>query len=354
MKDKQLVAVDLGFGYIKLFSDIASFKIPSVVGEGNTITFKGFKENKSLDDRLNDLHVKINDKEWFIGNLAIKQESGMFVYDENRLNKEETRAALLSLLALINDHYGEDFPYVLLTGLPISHYRNESLTNSYKKDLLGSHLVTLLDKDNPITRKVIIEQVKVLPQGVGAFFSMLLNVDGSFKQGIKKGNYAIIDQGYRTLDYAVFNSELDFIDKRSGTKEKDLGIKDLLNELLVKIQQKFNEEAYELNEIDMLSVLENRYIVINGKKIVLDTQIEQLYQKQANKIINSLAPIWGRFNFNTIYLAGGIANHLEKHLKRYIKSDNIVVAQGEYDSQFANAEGFLRYGKNALMSAKEE
>lgn len=337
----QIVAIDLGFGYLKLVSECISFRIPSIIGCGFKQTFKGIKKNKTFKERLGDLHVNINNNEWFIGELAVEQEVGTFIFDENRVANEKTRAILLAAVALMNDYSGINSPIYLITGLPLSHYKDEALKKSYKEELKGIHYVTIIDNEITVTKEVIIDQVEVFPQAIGAFYNIVLNEKGMVNPDFKVGRYAVIDQGYHTLDYVEISEDFKIIERGTGTKEKNIGVKDLLQDFLIRLQQQYRENAYDLSDIDMLEILENKYFELNGRKYDLSNQVEELYEYQAHKIFYKLKPVWGNFNFKSVYLTGGIAEHLIK----YLPIKNLSIARDDLDCQFSNAEGFYKLGK---------
>ena len=129
------------------------------------------------------------------------------------------------------------------------------------------------------------------------------------------------------------------VEKLSNTFE-EMGVKDILNEFKVELRKKYGNNAFSLSDSDLINIIENEYIEIRGERYDLSSDLDELYKYHATNIYNKLQTEWRSFNFKTVYLTGGIAEKLEKHLP----FKNLRITKGDFHSQFANAEGFFKLG----------
>ena len=87
---------DVGFGYTKSYDGDRSFIFKSIIGDAAEIQFQsGFSEGGILEN----LHVTVEDKDYYVGDLAEKQSNVRdFTLDQYAM--VENNAKILSLTSL--------------------------------------------------------------------------------------------------------------------------------------------------------------------------------------------------------------------------------------------------------------
>ncbi|MBU3186624.1 ParM/StbA family protein [Clostridium estertheticum] len=249
------------------------------------------------------LHLEYEDKHYYIG-------EGNFETELNKSNKENFLPLLLTGIAL-NSNKNDVFQN-LVVGLPINQYKtnHEALEN-----LVLSNKVKEV-KFNGEPRKIIIEEFKVYPEAIGAYYS-LPNQD----------DVIIIDIGGRTTDICYIVDKK--VKESSTTVVGTIGIyKDIVDKL---------NSLYSL-DLDIFAaekILSKGYFEIDGEHTDLSFVVDIL-KKNFNKINDELIM---KFPCRTekIVLVGGGYKLFEKAFKnRYVNSsvaDNPI---------FANSIGFRK------------
>lgn len=326
-KVSNIVAVDVGFSTIKVYSATEKFKIPTVVSQGEKRI--SYKSVDTLEDILDELHVKYNGEESFIGNLAIRKGGGSFSWSENRLSGD-TKAAFISAVALASEA-GQHIKVV--TGLPESRYKNDELVNSYKNDLLGYHEITFITPNGmEVDKSFYIDSVSVYGQAQGAYFNRAISDTFKLIREYLTGKFGVADEGMKTLDQNIVE-KMDIIDSGS----LDLGINSAIKKLLGHLQ-----ETYDMNHlqmVDMLEVFETGIINIAGKRIDITPLKNKVLKAQANLIEAALLNQWGTFKlFKEIIFVGGVAKDIFPYFKN--EYNNIVV---DDDPQFSVVKGLFKF-----------
>lgn len=297
----QCYGVDAGYGWTKLVGSGQKFKYVSMVGTARELNL--FSEKEGLFDNL---HVKVDGKEYFIGELAQKEsfDAGL-VLDVTKI--ETSKILILVALALA----GAD-KFWLTTGLPIAHYYAQK--EYLKKALTGRFTVEFLEgafKGKKV--HLASERVVIVPQGAGAIFSQIFDKNGiAYPSDLTTKRIACIDIGYKTTDFLVMDG-MAYVDQYSSSLP--IGVVDVHKAFL----KRSAEQGKEMLLSDVMSV----------PKELLEPEAKHI----AEKILRNVKAFIGE-NIS-IYLAGGGAYLFEKFLQGQILPD----------AQYANAEGYYRMTK---------
>lgn len=250
--------------------------------------------------------LELEGKKYFIG-------EGTFETELNKSSKDNFLPLLLTAIA-INTTKDNVFHQVVC-GLPINQYKTNK---EALEDLVMSKRVREL-VFNGESRKIIITDFKVYPEGVGAYYSLNTSDD-----------VIIVDIGGRTTDIAYI------VDKKlknsstiaAGTLNIYKGIADRLN------------SSYGLDlDIPMVDrIMDRGYLEIDGARTDLSF-ITDILKKNFTKINDDLSMKFPA-RAEKIVLVGGGSKLFEKAFKK--RYANCYVADNPV---FANAIGFKKVGE---------
>lgn len=318
------ISIDIGNGYLKVVNQ-----------EGQTLHFPTvIKENLDtniLGQSRNEYSIVINSSSYYIGNLAIAKK-GTRQWQSNKTINVDTPLYAALCCHLLTE---EDNPEInLCLGLPYNYYialhRGERIT----KELTGKEIETIY-KDKK--KKIKINHVSVYPQGVGAYFSSLYDINGKPIEGAENRIKALfIDIGYRTIDVVAFeslNNTFELIEENSFSLE-EYGMFNAINDIVS------NTREQELNHNDVEYAIQNNNGIIESMYGDIDLkEVEKIaYEKLATRITNTInIKLSGEIQrYKHIYLTGGGATKLFPYIKKIYPNIKL-----QDDPIFCNAKGYL-------------
>lgn len=350
MRKTEIVAVDVGYGYVKTISSNGKKVIfPSVVGTGRERVLANFIEKSSSQTKekdLSELHIKIDGKHYYVGEMALRNSNDATrVFDRERYNHEYSSILTHVAIQLVVDP--NTTKVVLFTGVPLDYYRTQH--EEYKNKLLNEEAPTiewLSGNTELTTKKVEIEHVGVFPQGMSALFATLMNHDGqTFKKDLlEEGNQiGIIDIGFRTTDICVVEMKEGggFIPLLQYSETIDQGVVSFYEN--VKIAYQNRTGGSDLSETKIKRILKRNSITYQGKKIDLSEEVEQAKLAVVNSIIDRINKLWKEEadTFDYIFVVGGGGSLFMDYLQKNFDNRLLSIVSG----QFANAIGYYRIGK---------
>ncbi|PTX62447.1 hypothetical protein C8P63_10542 [Melghirimyces profundicolus] len=185
--DIPLIAVDAGRHGTKVKNARGMFCFPSSVSKA----IEGHREHLE-----NDLEVRYNGKDYFVGELAQREGYPQRLMTESKVHDQ----TLLEVLVAVFRSEVMDRCRVM-TGLPINLYTDERERAGLKRLLEGEHEVTV----NGVHRRFTIEKVGLALECASSYFA-----------APESGTVRIVDPGARTTNYATFKDGI-YIGKESGT-----------------------------------------------------------------------------------------------------------------------------------------
>lgn len=285
------VGLDVGRGYVKAINCDKTVKYESYSGPFRELDYY------NDDDKY---IVSINDKKYFVGDIAKREGLGRG-FQKQKVDKMRTLPLSLTALYLITDKLDVDVN--LVCGVPIFDFNSQK--NTVESFLKGSYEVQI---GNGLKKNININNVKVFPEGAGAYFSLILNNEGkAVESELSKVKVGIIDIGYKTTNVVVFEN-LKYVDRLSTSF--NLGV-----------HQAFNMIYKRLSRYDDITMDQAENI----------TEGEE-FRQLADRIKNEVNKFWGNTSFK-IYLCGGGAYLLRKYFEEF------DVIKG---SEFANANGYFK------------
>ena len=338
-----IAGMDIGFGQVKVCLKSGD------LGPQTLCFPRIFAEAKTSDWGLNNHTIYgIEGDRFFVGSDALSYQNRFIRHDYRDYVKDKTYwLCVCKALFDLGIFNGSDSVRIkrLILGLAPGHYSKENIKHMRLKALQGVEFAI-----NNRMYRFSAESVKILPQGSGAFFSETLTVNGMIKEidGYKK-LYGILDIGYRTTDFLIFENG-QFIGEKEELSE-DTGMRTVLERL-----QSYLKNKYEREELEFLEpLLKGKRFRFRGDEIELRNVIAQMASEHIRKRIEpEVLKRWeGRLNrMHKIILCGGgayffsdINGFLENHRNQLLIPD---------EPEMANAVGFYRYGvmQDAMESFK--
>jgi plasmid segregation protein ParM len=323
------IGVDLGYGFVKVTDGKKDKIFPSVVGQARTLRY--ISDDAQEQNFLKNMNVIIDDREYFVGDLANRQSDVvLFSLTENRMDERISKVLLVTSLALLSD--GKSTNFNLVTGLPVGFFTEtkQSLSQLFK----GQHHITLRrNQKNEGEQTIFVNEVKVLPQPFGTLFDLILDYNGNMiDENMAASKIGIIDIGFRTTDYIVVDN-LENIDRLSGSSNTALSTAYVIISEMLKEEFKINKPIYQLDEI-----VRTGTIRISGKSYNLDEIKRHAFSVVAEKLVTEINSLWvNKWELDMVFITGGGGIAIAEYMLPYF--DNTMLVK---EAQFANVYGFRK------------
>jgi plasmid segregation protein ParM len=218
-----IVAVDVGYGYTKgINENLKNVVFPSLITSGYDRDMETLF-NGGIDD-LDNLHVKVNGDEYFVGELARRSKLSSITLDNEKTDHNNMLVLLATALGMLGNRN-----ISLVTGLPYEDfkYQKDDLIYALKgKDFDVNYLGGPLSGER---KNILIDDVVVFPQAAGALYA---SSDMMFIQSLAKSGkmVSIVDIGYKTTDVVTFEAGRSFSLRADVTGTVDVGASDIERE----------------------------------------------------------------------------------------------------------------------------
>lgn len=337
-----ILGLDLGFGMIKISSGNLNIQFPSIVGNPLS-NFSKTSAVSSLNELLNTLSIIYENKIYYVGkNAQLNTRNGKISLRQNKNdNDEQTRIKLITALALMTNEDQYEAIFDVVTGIPVLEFYNQ-------KDKLYNMLYNnnqpfefIMQYGNKrVAKKIKCNKIKIISQGEGAYYSYLLNSSGDIQKDRAvqaSGNIAVVDIGYRTVDIVFFHNGR-YLD---NSDQLNNGVSQIHQEILRLIMQEHNIKK-ELKDID--EITRNRKLFYNTKTYNMDSIIQRASKAYADNIVEALYTTRnGELgDLQLVLLAGGGGELTYEYIKDKLK--DIVLVEKVDNSEFANSQGYYKYG----------
>jgi hypothetical protein len=254
---------------------------------------------------------------------------------------------------------------VLTAGLPVDLCKDTDLhRKEVSRRLRGTHTVRfngVAGVPDGRTIKIVINKVRVLPEGLGAALSQIYGVAeelrlnaGESTMDLKlkpvqprllEQTFMVFDLGGRTSDLVMVRPELDYDDQAS--EGKLYGVMDYLEAIVRDVRRAADDQTILLNEGHLLQYLENwdgeREIELPfyERTFPIKTYVDRHLRVLAEKVRDDLvANLTARVS--AAFVVGGGAKVIQRYLERSLPERfRPVVHIAVGDPQWANAVGHL-------------
>jgi plasmid segregation protein ParM len=333
MSNIDVVGLDLGYDFIKVVignSKDERIMFPSVHTEKDEKgSASSFMNNSKFDEE--NIEIEFQGVDYFLGQRAIEydlQQRGIRDFSDEYYKEPYNIAKFLAGVALLdNSGDSEIVINTLITGLSCSLYDN------LKKDVIRTFNEDFKFKvPGQKEKTLIVKDVKVMPQAVGAFYNYTRNFQGQKKPNVEIPEvYGVIDIGGRTTDVSICEG---FELRPNSSFGLNMGMKNVFS--IVK-----REYGLPLNIVEKTFIEGNDSVTYNTQTKTIGNSIKQEIQKLAKKISKEVINEWDSYGvLNIAYLSGGGSKSMSEHLKNNFKRDLRTFD----DPQFGNALGYYKLG----------
>ncbi|MGM0418687.1 MAG: ParM/StbA family protein [Thermodesulfobacteriota bacterium] len=334
----EVIGIDVGFGFTKVSNGSSNYIFQSVIGDPVDIQFKTDLGNT---DFINNLHVTIDNKSYFVGEYAAKQSSVReFTLDQERLISDFVKTLAMTAAGI----YAEDgITLNVISGLPVAYLSHDH--KLFAKSLEGDHSITYhYPGGTKATKNLKINSVQLMPQPLGSVFNMLMDESGRIvNRDLHNQKIGVVDIGFRTTDFTVFD-HMKYIERSSSTT--DLGI----SRSFLAISEKLKKESgVQVELYRLFEAVDSGHIKIKGKEYNIANLRDRVFEYSAREIISSMERLFeDEWDIDYVILTGGGSKTLYEYIMPLINADVLPLDTSE-DIRFNNVKGYLKYGKNRWM-----
>lgn len=334
----QVLGIDIGFGFTKATDGNETVIFKSIYGDANEIQFwADFGDNSPI----NNLHVSIDGKSYFVGDLAEQQSSVLnFTLDQERLISDFVKTLSLTVAGIfLRNGATINVPINIVSGLPIGYFKQNY--ERFNEILTGHHRVTYYSQDGQeTTKEIYINKIRMLPQPLGTVLNLLMNENGKIiNKELANQKIGVVDIGFRTTDFTILD-HLRYIDR--GSRTIDSGISKGFSVIANKLREKcgVSVELYRLYKAAEMGSIKMR-----GHGFTFTKIRDQVYAQLAGAIANDIDRLWtDDWDIDTIILTGGGCRELASYLQPLIKG-NVQPVDTSADPRLNNVMGYIKYGK---------
>jgi hypothetical protein len=321
-----MLAVDLGYAQVKGRAGDKTVKYASVVG--NPSVFNLEDDYSQMDAGIGRMEIVYKGTTYLAGYGALKYTSNArLTLKADKSNSDTNVVKFLAAAGAL----GVQGDVSVVTGIPIFQYQTQ------KDALMASLMGAFVFQYNGQPYRIEVKNVKVIPQGAGVYYSLVIEDGKIVRQDLAVSRVAIVDCGSNNTN--IISMEQAKYDARtSGTL--GTGVWAIFSELQRRINEKY-QVFYKLTEVETLAKM--GYMDLYSQHILLDDVIRQSVEPVAQELIEGFTAIVGDYRKLTggIVLAGGGACLMKKHFAQEFGEDIITVAD---DPEFANVNGYYQYG----------
>ena len=340
----QVRSVDVGYGHVKFVvrHDVQSMNIDCDAFPSRSPRAQGTDLSAGVMSRLDTVTVEVGGRRYEVGKNVISAAGANDASEILTRDFAMTDAYMARLYGALSymlpNLKGNRIDWLIL-GLP--NLTIKEMTAPLTERVVGEHTI------NTNGAKVIIDQVRVFQQPLGAFF------DYGFRQrnieDLKKRVNLIVDPGYNTFDW-LLTEGLAPSPARCGSVE--LGMSSVVRAIAEEVLSDHNVESSSnisrvVNRIDAALCRGEEYR-LHGKTVDLKKHIsagDTIIEQAINALEKSVG---GGDDIDNIFISGGGANLYYDALQRRYPHQNVVKLD---DPQFANVRGFQLVGTNWALSA---
>ena len=334
----QVLGIDIGFGFTKATNGKDTLIFKSLFGDAADIQFwADFGDDTPTDH----IHVTIDGKSYFIGDLAEQQSSVLhFTLDQEKLITEFVRILSLTVAGMFQQKGASiNVPINVVSGLPIGYFKQNH--ERFDELLTGHHTIVYHSQDGrEITKEIYINKIRMLPQPMGSILNLLMNEKGKIvDRELANQKVGVVDIGFRTTDFIILD-RLRYIDR--GSRTIDSGISKGFSFIANKLREKagVSVELYRLYR-----AAETGTIKMRGHGFAFAKIRDQVYSQLAGTIANEIDRLWADdWDIDTIILSGGGCRELAQYLQPLI-TGNVIPVDLSKDPRLNNVLGYMKYGR---------
>jgi plasmid segregation protein ParM len=286
---------------------------------------------------------------YYIGDAALAA-GGQRTWETEHAKNRNLEILISTAIGLLTEKDNEQVD--LAVGLPMSVYGAQN--TDLQRKLTGYTFNVLVDGEKKTGPKnVQVNSVFVFPQGAGAYYAALHEIDGQVKDiNMLNKPLAVIEVGFRTTDFLFMTMGKRGLTPRTEphTGSLDIGMNTAMKEIQQMAKRRLNGYEPDLKEIEKAITWKGLNGVLTAKGTTVDLKpFKKLaYEALESDISSQLKQRWGD-DINTlaaILIGGGGGDDLYGGFDK-----SFDIAQKIEDPQFANARGYLAAQALALKGS---
>jgi plasmid segregation protein ParM len=217
---------------------------------------------------------------------------------------------------------------VLVTGLPVSQYLDETRRNAVAEQMRGSHQVTP-------KRSVTVDKVKVVPQPVGGLLDYIAQQDAD----IEDARVLVVDPGFFSVDWVVIANK-DLHRQSSGTS---LNASSVILEEASRLIAKDHGAAVGTEALENVLRAGKPSVLVLGQRVEIAPYIEQAARTIGPVVVESIQKSLRTESrmVDLVVLVGGGAEFFREAVQSAFPRLTVVTTQ---EPVFSNARGFWLMG----------
>lgn len=278
--------------------------------------------------------IEAIDRHWIVGDAVVSRsrQASQVSRERGWFKEPEYKVLILSAIAQFSE--ASRLTVELVTGLPILYYddREELI-----EELRGDYSIRL---DGRQQQKITLVPEIVLPQGLSAALSEVLDPRGRIvDNGLAGGNVGVIDIGGNNINFSVLSKLVPDTDRSTSL---DSGMWHLIYDLSKAINSKY--QGQDLQGHELIQVIKSGQVEHFGEPVDVSDIINDLAGQFTRRVIAAASNVWGSgARLSCIIIVGGGAWLIGPLLREHYRH-----AQVSSNPQWANALGYVRYGKRKL------
>lgn len=308
----KIISIDSGRGYVKGLC------------EGNTIMFPAAianapeELNMHVESKPNDLWVKINNHNIFVGDLAIRQRPGSVTQERNADKTNEQN--LLQILTAISLFATFPDDVILLINVPARDYSNqrEQLKHKFEEKSFSVHhkAGNMSGKTSHFT----ITECHVLPEGESSYYGVVFNNNLNIvRKDIFNAMTLVLDIGDQTTNYITCGSGGEPVDDYCGSLNLGMHV------AKAGMQRWLMRNGIEMNQAELSKYIENgEHIRYGSRKIDYFDELQDQYTRLESSVYNQLSVLIPLDRYQFIILSGGGGIALHTNIINRYKHINVV------------------------------
>lgn len=334
--------IDLGFGFVKVVSSSGEkHRFQSVLAKKTGNGIGGFIMGSNDDFVIDITDQNTNETtSYYVGENAVTNGGTRKWDNKGIFNSEDMKCFIATAVALAYKPTSNNEKNQLVVGLPVSYFQPykdnlvELLSNLNLKVTLSG--IRIKSKEVSIS----FDDVVCVPQGVGAYYSGVLDLEGNIKDRELMGeSVGVIDIGFRTVDFLVMQkakTRVTYVDYLSGSLEEE-GMNKFY-QIVDRMVEADHGIALGVTEIEKALEWFNGTLKYQKKIIDLTKYEEVAVRELAEEIGSKIKQKWGKSAdmLDRIFITGGGGNSLYEILKNHFPQ-----AELQDSSSYANCLGYL-------------
>lgn len=337
----QVIGLDIGHSAVKMTFDgpssVSRQMFPSVAAPAITIS------NAEEAARAARETVTVRGREFFVGETAAIQARGSVAAGLTRewMESPEHMALMAQANRLASEAVGDPAAYnrVVVLGLPVVEFDT-------RRDQLKKLASEVFGEKS---------QIRVMPQPMGTYQSLMLSRSGRPAQGhaMHMESWGVIDVGYYSTDIIVL-SQGRWVEAASGGGPGIYVAAQALERLL-------GERGIEVDIFEAEKALRERRIKQYGKVTDVANEVERAIGVVTAQVIDNASQLMQAHakHLDGILVTGGGARMVIEQLRAKWPHADLADDPDATDTRFkghrfANSEGYYRFGRMAHLLGQSE